>query len=155
MALLAIALFKLLKAAILVGVAVGAFRVIHGGMQETVQAWALHLHADPHNRVLNAVLSRLLNIDEHKLRLLQVAMFIYGALYAVEGVGLLLGRRWAEWLTVVSTAGFVPVEVYELFRRPGPMRAVLLVVNVAIVVYLVRRLRNDRRPRGAQTGAGE
>src|SRR3954452_19072891 len=82
-ALLAIGLFKLLKAALLLGVAIGAFRLIHSGVQETVQAWTMRLHADPNNRILNAVLSRLLNMDERKLRLLQVAMFMYGGLYAV------------------------------------------------------------------------
>ena len=59
-------------------------------------------------------------------------------LYAVEGTGLLLLKKpWAEWLTVILTGLFIPVEVYEVFRRPGPARIVVLVVNVAIVAYLV------------------
>ena len=42
-------------------------------------------------------------------------------------------------------------EIYELVDQPGVIKAVVTVANVAIVIYLVLRLRNDgnwpfRRP---------
>ena len=60
-------------------------------------------------------------------------------LIAVEGLGLLAGKRWAEWLTVAVTASFIPFELYELLHQPGPGRALTLALNVAVVAYLAYR----------------
>ena len=63
----------------------------------------------------------------------------------VEGTGLVLRKRWAEWLTIVVTSSFVPFEAYELVHKPGVGKAVALVVNVAIVVYLIVRVRQKQQ----------
>ena len=55
----------------------------------------------------------------------------------VEAVGLWRERRWAEYLTALATAGFLPLEVHELLKRVTILRVSALVVNVAILVYLV------------------
>jgi uncharacterized membrane protein (DUF2068 family) len=64
--------------------------------------------------------------------------------FVVEGVGLLRGRRWAEWLTVFVTASFIPFEIWELTRRPGGGKVVALAMNAAIVVYLAWRRMHER-----------
>jgi uncharacterized membrane protein (DUF2068 family) len=75
---------------------------------------------------------------------LGLGAFLYGALFLVEGIGLWLQRHWAEYLTVVATASFIPFEAFELVRRVTATRVVALVVNIAIVLYLVVRLRRRR-----------
>ena len=72
---------------------------------------------------------------------LGVGAILYGLLELLEGFGLLRRRRWAEYLVLVSTTAFVPVEVDELFRHPTPLKGVALVVNIAIIAYLVWRKR--------------
>jgi uncharacterized membrane protein (DUF2068 family) len=71
-------------------------------------------------------------------------MFVYASVFMVEGVGLIARRRWAEWFTVLVTASFVPLEIYEIARHPDAIRIAALVVNLAIVAYLVMRLRQRR-----------
>ncbi|HZS13441.1 MAG TPA: DUF2127 domain-containing protein [Candidatus Dormibacteraeota bacterium] len=66
---------------------------------------------------------------------------LYGLLELLEGMGLLMRRRWAEYLVLVSTSAFLPVEVDELARHPTPLKAVALLVNIAIMAYLVWRKR--------------
>lgn len=66
---------------------------------------------------------------------------LYGLLEIVEGVGLLMRRRWAEYLVLVATCAFIPVEVDELVRHPTPVKAIAFLVNLAIVAYLVWRKR--------------
>jgi uncharacterized membrane protein (DUF2068 family) len=77
-------------------------------------------------------------------------MLVYAALLLTEGCGLLLRRRWAEYLTVVATGALVPLEVYEIARHRTWTRLAVLVVNIAIVWYLIARLRGraeeTRRP---------
>jgi uncharacterized membrane protein (DUF2068 family) len=59
----------------------------------------------------------------------------------VEGGGLFLRKRWAEWLTVVATTLLIPLELYELVRRPSALKGAGLIVNILIVLYLVRVVR--------------
>jgi Predicted membrane protein (DUF2127) len=56
-----------------------------------------------------------------------------------EGLLLLSGKAWGEWIVVAGLSLLVPVEVIALVRRPRPTRALVLAVNAAVVVYLARR----------------
>ena len=58
-------------------------------------------------------------------------------LEGVEAIGLWLGRRWAEYLTFVATVVFVPYEIYELTKSVTALKVLTLVINLAIVVYLL------------------
>ena len=51
-------------------------------------------------------------------------------------------KRWAEWFTVIITSSLVPFEVYELYRDPSAMKILVLVINVAVVIYLLYRIRS-------------
>ena len=62
-------------------------------------------------------------------------------MFAVEGVGLWRGRRWAEYVTVVTTLSFVPLEAHHLLRHPSASGVSALTLNLAVVVYLIARLR--------------
>jgi uncharacterized membrane protein (DUF2068 family) len=66
---------------------------------------------------------------------------LYGALEAFEGYGLLRRRRWAEYLVLLATAAFLPLEVDELIRKPTLFKAGALLVNLLIIVYLIWRKR--------------
>ncbi len=82
-------------------------------------------------------LDRLVGIDPKTLRLLLITAVIYAVIEGVEAVGLWRGRRWAEYLTAVATAGFLPLEIDELAKKVSAGRVIALVVNVAVLVYLV------------------
>jgi uncharacterized membrane protein (DUF2068 family) len=72
-------------------------------------------------------------------RLIQLGLLVtaYAALEATEMVGLWFNRRWAEYLTLVATTALVPVELYELYLKASVFKVVTLVINVAIVIYLL------------------
>jgi len=142
--LIVIAIFKLFKAALLIALGLGLHHLIAAGPQEVLVRWAHAARADPQNRFVHAVIAKVTGLSERQLHALSVGTFLYAAVFLTEGVGLLLRFRWAEYLTVISTAGLLPVEVYELFERPRPVKGLVLVLNVAIVVYLVRRLIRTR-----------
>ena len=63
-------------------------------------------------------------------------------------------KRWAEFLTVISTAALIPLEVYELFHRPTFTRGFLLLVNIAVVAYLVFEILRVTRAKHAEQDAG-
>jgi uncharacterized membrane protein (DUF2068 family) len=106
---------------------------------------------DPRQHFFHRLVQRLHHLRAHELRIAGIVAIGYGALELVEGVGLWLDQLWAEYLTVIATSLFVPLELYELVHRPSVFKAGGLLVNVLIVLYLVRALRQRHRRR---SGAG-
>jgi uncharacterized membrane protein (DUF2068 family) len=139
--LLLIALFKLTKGVLLLIVAFGAHRLLHRDLADTVAHWVDILRVDPDNRYIHRLLTHLLAVTPAQLKAASVGTFIYSGLLLTEGVGLLLRKRWAEYFTIITTAGFIPLEIYEIFHHLTAAKIVILVVNVAIVVYLIGRVR--------------
>jgi uncharacterized membrane protein (DUF2068 family) len=136
-----IAIFKLLKGFALLAVGIGALRLLHKDVAAIADHWINAFRGDPHNRYLHWLLAKLPMVDDRKLKELSVGTFVYSAIFLTEGTGLALGKRWAEYFTIVTTASFLPLELYEIFRHATIARGVALVVNVAVVLYLVRELR--------------
>lgn len=81
--------------------------------------------------------TKALNAPQRTLTLVALGLLAYGVLEGVEGVGLWMAKRWAEYLTVVATAAFLPLEVYELIDHTTLTKAGAFVVNLAVVIYLV------------------
>jgi len=139
--LLLIAVFKLTKGVLLVAVGAGAVHLLHRDVADTVMRWVNLLRVDPDNRFIHGILTRLLAISPKQLELLSVGTFFYAGLLLTEGTGLLLRKRWAEYFTIITTAGLIPLDLYELARPVSMAKIIVLAVNVAIVVYLVLRVR--------------
>ena len=82
-------------------------------------------------------LDRLFSLDRGTLHLVGAGLIGYALLEGAEAVGLWFQRRWAEYLTFVATTLLVPLEVYELTVRVSWFKLAALIVNVAIVLYLL------------------
>jgi uncharacterized membrane protein (DUF2068 family) len=82
-------------------------------------------------------IQRLVTIQSGTLHVVAAVAAAYALLEGAEAVGLWIGARWAEYLTFVATAALLPLEVYELANRVSPFKVVAIVVNLAIVVYLL------------------
>ena len=85
-----------------------------------------------------------MGIEPKQLKEISAGTFFYSSLLLTEGIGLLLRKRGAEYFTVISTGVFIPLEVYEIFHRFTWVKVWVLIVNVAIVWYLVRRIQSTR-----------
>jgi uncharacterized membrane protein (DUF2068 family) len=142
--LLLIAAFKLIKGLGLLALGIGALRLLHKDVAAEIAQWLDVLRVDPHNHYIQMLLEKLGMVDDRKLKALSVGTFLYSALFLTEGVGLALRKTWAEYLTIISTASLLPLEVYEIVKRPDAARIVVLLANIAIVVYLVMEVRRTR-----------
>jgi uncharacterized membrane protein (DUF2068 family) len=139
--LILIGIGKLMKAVLLIGL---SFYILHLQRQDVHDYWLSVLEDwrdDPHSHMLYSTLEKVLSVSHDQLRALRIGVLVYAGLYGTEGVGLLFDKPWAEWMTVVTTAGFIPLEIYELFHGPGWGKALLLIFNVAALVYICFRLR--------------
>ncbi|MFL5401727.1 MAG: DUF2127 domain-containing protein [Gemmatimonadales bacterium] len=139
-----IALFKFAKMALLMAVGLGALQLLDPKITARAQRWTSAVATSSDRRVLQHLLAHILGLSPGRLEVLALGAFLYSALFATEGVGLWLGRRWAEYLTVVATASFVPLELFEVLQRASVLRVGALVLNVAAAAYLIYRLRQPQ-----------
>jgi uncharacterized membrane protein (DUF2068 family) len=136
----------LVKAIVLVALGIAAFKLVRADDGEN-PAWRVvgELGLNPANRVVSRLLAAISGLTPRRLEQLGVGSFVYAAVFLVEGVGLLLRKRWAEYVTTIVTGSLIPFEVYELAHKPSAAKVAGLVLNVLVVVYLVLRLRGERR----------
>jgi uncharacterized membrane protein (DUF2068 family) len=90
-----------------------------------------------HSTGIAHALDRLFTLRSGSLHLLAAALACYSLVEGLEAVGLWLQKRWAEYLTFLVTASLLPLEIYELVHRATALKVVALIINVAIVVYLL------------------
>jgi uncharacterized membrane protein (DUF2068 family) len=139
-----IALFKLVKAALLIAVGFGALHLLHKDLASVLQHWIARLSLDPGNRFVDRGLQKAANLTPDKIKGLGIVSFIYAGLFLTEGIGLWLVKRWAEWFSVIITTSLIPVEIYEIYRHPSAIKCLVLIVNIAVVGYLLYRIRQER-----------
>lgn len=136
-----IAAFKLVKGFALLALGIGALRLLHKDVAAVLEHWINIFRVDSHNHFINLLLAKLAILDDRRLKELSIGTFIYSAIFFTEGIGLALAKRWAEYFTVITTASFLPLELYELAKHASYGKGFALVVNVAVLAYLIRELR--------------
>lgn len=145
---------KLATALMLGAAGFGFFRLMDHDLGQVVEGFVLRLHLDPDSRLVHAVLDQVGGIKRGQLEALGIGTFFYAMLEFVEGVGLLLKRRWAEYLTILATVLLLPLELYELAHKVNQFRVMVLLANLAILAYLVFKLRHrGSPPREGETAA--
>jgi uncharacterized membrane protein (DUF2068 family) len=145
-----IALYKLLKVLLLLAVAYGELRLSDASLAAKLLTWASARPFGLEHRVVAQLLEWFSGLSASRVHALRMVTVAYAAVFAVEGVGLWMQKRWAEWLTTVITASLIPLEVWELFQRPTIGKAVVLVANIAIVGYLIWHVRTKGKSAGVK-----
>jgi len=142
-ALVAIGVFKLVKSLTLLALGSGLVYWRGQDLSQIASEWINTFWLG--RAFVDRLIYQLSSFDEKTLEQVAAGSFIYAALLLIEGVGLCLRKRWAEFLTVAITASLLPFEGYELYQRLTATRVVITLVNIAILVYLIVRLVEDYR----------
>jgi uncharacterized membrane protein (DUF2068 family) len=143
--LLAIGIFKLVKSAFFFGVGIGAIKLLHKDLGDVVMRVVTALRLDVEGRFVSFLIQKVDLIDMHRLREAGLGAFAYSCLALVEGIGLMLEKVWAEFLTLGLTVSFLPWELYELARHPDLVRVTLLLANLIVLAYLLWLLRGMKK----------
>src|SRR3979490_715401 len=96
----AIAVFKLLKAILMIAVGVGTLKLLHRDVASVLEHWVTMLGLDPGNEYINRLLEKAANLSPNKIKGLGIVSFIYAGLFISAGSVLCLGKRWARVVTV-------------------------------------------------------
>jgi uncharacterized membrane protein (DUF2068 family) len=143
--LLLIGLFKLSKATLSVALGVGALKLLHHDFPVVVLHVTDALRIDPESHLVNALMSKADLVGAKQLRHFSFLTFGYAILCLIEGTGLVLEKRWAEYFTVTLTTLALPWECYELYKEWTAVRIALLIINLGVLAYLVWLLRREHR----------
>ena len=140
-----VALFKFVKAASLIVVGIGILKLIHADVGQQLEHWVRRLGFDPGSRYVNLAIEKATSLPPNRIKELGIVSFIYAALFLTEGIGLWLLKRWGEWVTVIITSSLLPFEIYEICHHPTLIKILVLLINIAVVIYLLYRIRKDPR----------
>ena len=138
----AIAVFKLFKAVLLTCLGFGSFRLLNPVVGQRLAHWVGSFAWNYNRSFILSGLTKFTGLKPTQLKALGIGAFLYAILFTVEGIGLWFEKRWAEYLTVIATGSFLPLELYEVYRRFTYSRGVTLLLNLLVFVYLIRVVRH-------------
>jgi uncharacterized membrane protein (DUF2068 family) len=132
-----VAVFEALKGALVLSAGLGLLSLVHHDLQAAAERLVRHSHLNPAHHYPRIFIEAASHTDDSRLRSLAVLAFLYAAVRRIEAYGLWHMRVWAEWFAIIAGSLFLPVEIYELFRRATWTRGLVLMTNLFIVAYLV------------------
>ena len=150
-----IALFKFLKALLLISTSYGVHKLLDPSLVYKIRHWSATLTDPVDQRFILRALSWVEALGTDRLHLVIAVGIAYTVVVLIEGTGLWLRKAWAEWVTVLVTSSLIPFELWDLFVRPPGRRLAVFVtlsLNVLIAGYLIYLLRTTqlrRREPGA------
>jgi uncharacterized membrane protein (DUF2068 family) len=145
--LVLIGVLKLMKATLFILLGVGALHLLHKDLVDALMGLIMALRFDPENHLVNLILEKVALVNPHRLREISIAIFCYAALDIIEGAGLALEKTWAEYLTLILTASFLPWELFEIIRHVTWWKVILLLLNTVVVIYLIFHVQGRIRAR--------
>ena len=140
----AIALFEAAKGMLVLLAGFGLIAIIPKDSQDVAERLVHHMHLNPASRYPHIFIDAASKVSDAQLWWLAAAAFAYAAFRLIEAYGLWQERSWAEWLAVISGGLYVPLEIYEIVQRVTWIRISLLLVNLAIVAFLIYVLKNSK-----------
>ena len=131
-----IGVLKLLKGGFFVALGFGLLRMIHHDLYMFALQMVEALHLDPDRIAIARLLEKVTLLNVHRLKQLSALVFIYAALDFIEGTGLVLEKRWAEYFTLILTVALLPLEAIKLIHHPNHLTLLILLANILIAIYL-------------------
>lgn len=127
----------------------GGFQAIFDRSFPAVQALAANFNYDVNASAIVSLIHKSLTLSGATLTWVATGVALYGLIGMVEGIGLLLLKRWGEYFAAVATSAFIPFEIYEVLDKVTVIKAGALILNLAALAYLVY----TKRLFGARGGA--
>jgi uncharacterized membrane protein (DUF2068 family) len=113
----------------------------HTDWASEVIRFAHKLGLNPNSNWVRKLVEKIRHIHGNENVLFGSVALAYAILEGAEAYGLWRRRRWGEWLTVIATSLLLIPEAWEISKGASLLKVGALIANLAIVAYLVWRLR--------------
>lgn len=144
-ALATIAIYKFVKAALSILSAIVVWRLMNPQVEAAMHTWAESLPVGFSEHLVREALAQVSGVPAFRWRQLGLVSLVYASVFTVEGVGLWRERRWAEYLTIVTSSLLLPFEFIAVMHHLTLVRTAVLLANAVIVAYLIF-ITTRRRP---------
>ncbi len=132
-----VATLELAKGIVVVLAGLGVFTMRHKDIWGVAESFLEFFHVNPRHHYVGVFIDLVYRVSDVRLWNIAVIASVYVILRFVEAYGLWYIRPWAEWLAIASGSIYIPFEVADLLRGPDWFRLLIIVVNVAIVLYML------------------
>ena len=132
----AIAVFEAVKGTIGLIAGFGLLSLMHRDVADFAEDTVGFLHLNSEGRLAHRVVETITKLNPANIKIFFALSLFYATIRYVEAYGLWRLRAWAEWFAIISGMAYIPIEIYELIHKPTFVRAGILIINIAMVVYL-------------------
>jgi uncharacterized membrane protein (DUF2068 family) len=140
----AIAMFEVIKAAISFLLGCALFHLMHKNLDDIAGRVVQVLHVNPQGMLSNLLFELASHFSNRNLWVLALGTLAYASVIATQAYGLWREREWAQWLSLLSTALYLPPELYWMLGHPGWLKCDVLVINIVIFLFMVSLRVNAR-----------
>ena len=132
-----VASFEAAKGALVLLLACGLIHLIHKDIGDFAERLTRIAHANPGGKLARLFVELANHTTDRNLWILGMGAVVYAAVRWVEAYGLWQEREWAQWFELLSTALYLPPEVYALLRHPAPLKWAVLTINIIILGFML------------------
>jgi uncharacterized membrane protein (DUF2068 family) len=132
-----IAAFEASKGALVLLVGFGLLHLVHRDLQTFAENLVRLGHLNPARHYPRVFIDAASRTSDARLKALAGLALLYSLARFVEAYGLWRMRRWAQWFAIISGGIYIPLEVFEIAAHLSALRVLALLVNLAIVAYLL------------------
>lgn len=149
----AVALLEGAKGALVLLVGLGLFSLIHHDVQRFAERLVAHAHLNPAARYPRIFLDLASRLTDGRVLLLAMGATVYACARFIEAYGLWFQRRWAEWFAALSAGIYIPFELIELHKRVTWLTVGALLLNTAIVAFMIYSLARTQQQKSRIAGS--
>jgi uncharacterized membrane protein (DUF2068 family) len=136
-ALRTVAIFEVTKAAIVLLLGCGLFHLMHKNLDDVAERVVQVLHINPEGKLSNLFFELASHSDDRNLWVQALGSLAYASVRLTEAYGLWREREWAQWFSLLSTALYLPPELYWMLGHPSWLKCAVLVINIVIFLFMV------------------
>jgi uncharacterized membrane protein (DUF2068 family) len=139
-----IATFEVAKAVIVLLLGCGLFHLMHRNLDAVTARVAEVLHVNPEGKLSNLFCELARYASDRNPWVLALVTLAYASVRSTEAYGLWREREWAQWFSLLSTALYVPPELYWMLRNPSWLKCAVLVTNIVMFLFMLSLCLNGR-----------
>jgi len=150
-----IAVYHLLKAGFFFALSFGMKHFLNHDIIQFLNDYLIEpFKLDPSSKYLKVLLEKASDITPHMFRFFSYVFFAYAIIFAIEGVGLYLRKRWAEYMVVIVVTSLLPFELYEIYIKLAWWKVGLVAGNLLVVAFLIKILIDGAEHHKKSAGRG-
>ncbi len=139
-----VAVFEAAKGVLALAASCGLLSLRHTDLHAATDAFLLHHGIDPERHYTRLFIESVARATNHHAGQIAALGFAYALIRLLEGYGLWQGKHWAEWMAVISTGIYLPVELWHFAHRPTLLNAGIILLNLALITYVGQLLVQQR-----------